>query len=135
MNFLFRNLTFNECEAGDYVFKYGEMGKLFYIILEGEVLVKTPGPHLLEGEEEVNPKAILLYFIKYFRDIEWPALHNGDLVRRLLCGELDKLYFELDKNNNFKRKEAMIKLNKLIEAGKTKLHLKIFKMVNPERKL
>ena len=47
------------------------MGRLFYIILEGEVIVKTPAPHLLEGEELVNPKSILLYLIQYYQDIDW----------------------------------------------------------------
>lgn len=55
VNYLYRNLQYSEHQKGDSVFKYGELGKLFYIILEGEVLVKTPGPHILEGEENVNP--------------------------------------------------------------------------------
>lgn len=134
MNYLYRNLTFSQCDKGDSVFKYGEMGKLFYIILEGEVIVKTPGPHLLEGDQEVNANSVLLYLIKYFRDIDWTKLVNGDLVHRLLLGELDKMYFEVDKNENFDKKEVMAKLLDMIEQGKTKLHEKVFKMINPDRK-
>lgn len=78
LHMLFRNIGFYECNQDDYVFKYGEMGRLFYIILEGEVIVKTPAPHLLEGEELVNPKSVLLYLIRYYQDIDWKSLLHGN---------------------------------------------------------
>ena len=78
LHLLLRNIGIYECNQDDFVFKYGEMGRLFYIILEGEVIVKTPAPHLLEGEELVNPKAVLLYLIRYFQDIDWKSLLHGN---------------------------------------------------------
>ena len=101
INFLYRKICFQQCNKAGYLFKYGQMGRLFYIILDGEVLVKTPGPHILEGEENVNPKSVLLYLIKFYKDIDWVSLTNGELIHRVLKGEIENLDFEIDKDDNF----------------------------------
>ena len=76
MKFLYQNLRFLEIEEDDTVFKYGDEGNLFYIIMEGEVIVKTPSPDELD-EEYVTPEGFLLYMVEYYRDIEWSVLNNG----------------------------------------------------------
>jgi len=32
------------------VFQYGDEGELFYIVMEGEVVIKTPAPDTLEDD-------------------------------------------------------------------------------------
>ena len=46
---LFRNLLYLELKEKETVFKYGEVGELFYVIIDGEVSVKTPYLDSLEG--------------------------------------------------------------------------------------
>ena len=93
---------------------YDELGRLFYIILEGECSVRTPAQYLLEGEEQVNPEYLLTYLLKYFRDINWQSMHNGDLVRRLLLNELDKLFIDIDEKEQFDRQQALTKIATLM---------------------
>ena len=132
VNYLYRNILYQEHDVGETVFNYGEMGKLFYIILEGEVIVKTPGPHILEGEENVNPQSVLLYLIKYFRDIDWIDIINGEIIRRLLAFELASYGFDIENNANFDKTAAVAVFRNLIEKDKTRIHKKIYKIVNPE---
>ena len=123
-----------QLNEGDTVCNYGEVGRLFYIILEGHCAVKTPAQYTLEGEEQVNPEYLLMYLIRYYRDIDWHSMHNGDLVRRLIQNELDKLFIEIDERQNFVKEMALTKLTNLIQTNKTVLHKKVFKMINFEQK-
>ena len=45
---LYRNVSYLEYQNGTTVFNYGEQGELFYIILEGEVIIKVPMPKIIE---------------------------------------------------------------------------------------
>jgi CRP-like cAMP-binding protein len=47
---LYTHLRIEECKAGRKVFNYGDYGQLFYIIIEGEVEVRTPAPVELEND-------------------------------------------------------------------------------------
>ena len=35
-------MKYFKCPEGSYVFKYGDIGDLYYIVLKGKVSVKTP---------------------------------------------------------------------------------------------
>ena len=50
VQYLFRHLFFLEIDRNENVFNYGDEGDLFYIIIEGEVSIKTPFPDVLEEE-------------------------------------------------------------------------------------
>ena len=50
VQYLFRHLFFLDIEKNENVFNYGDEGDLFYIIIEGEVSIKTPFPDVLEEE-------------------------------------------------------------------------------------
>ena len=45
---LYRNVSYLEVENCKTVFNYGDQGELFYIILEGEVIIKVPMPTIIE---------------------------------------------------------------------------------------
>ena len=56
---------------------FGTKADLYYIILEGEVVIKTKTEHVLEGER-LSPFALLIFFIEYYKDVFWKELKNGD---------------------------------------------------------
>ena len=58
------------------VFHYGDEGELFYIIIEGEVIIKTPSPDVLE-DEQCTPEGFLIFCIEYFNEIVWTKLDSG----------------------------------------------------------
>ena len=47
INYLYRNLRLVEYEGKETVFNYGDKGDFYYILLTGEVVVKTPSPFVL----------------------------------------------------------------------------------------
>ena len=50
IQFMYRNMHFLELQKGQEVFKYGDVGELFYIVMDGEISIKTPFPEELEAE-------------------------------------------------------------------------------------
>lgn len=59
------------------MFDYGDVGELFYIIIEGEVIIKVPSPHVLE-DDFFSPEGLLVFLVEYFRDIIWRQMKCGD---------------------------------------------------------
>ena len=53
---------------GDTIFKFDDKGDIFYIVLEGEVIVKTPAPFVIEPENK-TPEMIFLYLMRFYKDI------------------------------------------------------------------
>ena len=47
---LFRMMRFKACKAGEKVFDCGDEGNLFYVIMEGEVLIKVPALRELNSD-------------------------------------------------------------------------------------
>lgn len=47
---LYTHLRLQESRAGSTVFKFGDRGQLFYIIIDGEVEIRTPSPVELEND-------------------------------------------------------------------------------------
>ena len=60
---------------------------MFYIIMEGEVIVKTPAPELIE-DEHATPEGFLIYLIEYFEEIYWEKLPEGTYLREIFLKEL-----------------------------------------------
>ena len=79
ISYLYRNLHYEEYQKGETIFTYNDIGDLFYIVMQGEVIVKTPAPHVIE---EVNrtPENVLYYLIKFYKDIYWAKMTNGPII-------------------------------------------------------
>ena len=58
------------------LFEYGDRGDFFYIILSGEVELKTPAPVELTGKQ-ATPAGILSFFVNFFEDILWQNFDRG----------------------------------------------------------
>ena len=80
MNHLYRKVQYLELYKDETVCQYGDPGDLFYIILKGEVIVKTPSPDIIEGSQ-LSPIGFLIYVNQYFRDIQWNTLKHGSRIR------------------------------------------------------
>ena len=77
------------------------MGELFYVIMEGNVVVKTPSMVTLEGEQ-ATPQGLLIYILENFREIHWSDLKSGvSFVRSLILKELDYFRFKVSENGTF----------------------------------
>ena len=87
---LYKNLKMQECENGENVFRYGEKAGFFYIIIDGEVEVKTPSPVELD-EESATPEGILSFIVSFYHEIYWNKIPSGDKIQMLLLKELGKL--------------------------------------------
>ena len=85
--YLYRNMRYEEFGPSDIVFNYGDQGDLFYIIMEGEVIVKTPAPEVIE-DDQATPEAFIIYIIEYFQEIYWEKLPEGNYLRDLFLKEL-----------------------------------------------
>ena len=78
--YLYRNMRFKEIEGGYKVFDYGDKGDLFYIIMEGEVIIKTPAMDVLE-DEQATPEGLLIYIVEYFQELQWDKIPDGEHIR------------------------------------------------------
>ena len=87
---LYRNLKLEECVEGEPVFRYGDRGGLFYIIIDGEVEVRTPSPVELD-EESATPEGLLSFIVSFYHDIYWDKLNAGEKIQQLFLKELKRL--------------------------------------------
>ena len=85
-------MRFVELQAGETVFEYGDVGELFYVIIEGTVAIQTPSYITLE-DEQVTAQGFLIYILEHFRDIKWDSMRDGDSIRNLIIQELR--YFKM----------------------------------------
>jgi hypothetical protein len=76
MGQLFQNLRLRECQPKETVFLYGERGSSFYIIIQGQVEVKTPAI----VEFDVEQDEFFHFCLDYFSDIYWKKTTNGTKV-------------------------------------------------------
>ena len=74
---MYRKLRYRTYEANETVFEYGDVGELFYIIMEGEVIIKVPSPGMLEGERATAENFLLHYLICDFDSVNWHKLSHG----------------------------------------------------------
>ena len=89
-----------ELEAGETVFNYGDVGDLFYIVISGEISVKTPFPEVLE-DDTAQPYPVLIYFLNFFQDIDWSSLPDGNQIRLLIIEKIGKLGFNLQNDGSY----------------------------------
>jgi hypothetical protein len=76
MQNVFMHLRMAEHKAGETVFNFGDRGQLFYIIIEGEVEIRTPCLVELENEQ-VTPMGVLAFCINHLEDIFWDRIQSG----------------------------------------------------------
>lgn len=79
-----------ECKARETVFLFGDRGKMFYIIIKGEVEIRTPSPIELENES-ATAEGILVFIVTYFEDIYWQKIYQGEKIQQVFLKELMKL--------------------------------------------
>lgn len=117
-----------ECDQDETLFKYGDSGDLFYIIIEGEVSIKTPTPVVLEGDD-ITPVGLVCYFLTNYGDMHWVELTDGDKVRQLLLRELELLGVKVGSwhDAKFNAKDAIERTLKAIGNGKSHIQDIIFK--------
>ena len=94
MNELLRNLRIVEVQANEFVFRYGQLGCIFYIILAGKVSIFTPSPIELE-DESATPEGLISFIVHYFYDIHWDSFKNGDVAKKELLNEFGSLGINL----------------------------------------
>ena len=88
-------MRFAEYAPGEYVFHYGDEGNLFYIIMEGQVIIKTPAPETVE-KEQATPEGFLIYLLEYFDEIQWAKMAEGREIRSVFLKELLSLGVKID---------------------------------------
>lgn len=74
---MFALLRIQECKVRETVFLFGDRGKMFYIIIKGEVEIRTPSPIELENES-ATAEGILVFIVTYFEDIYWKKINKGE---------------------------------------------------------
>jgi hypothetical protein len=52
---------------------------MFYIIIKGEVEIRTPSPIELENES-ATAEGILVFIVTYFEDIYWHKIYQGEKI-------------------------------------------------------
>ena len=102
IQYLYRNLRFCELKPRQQVFQYGDEGELFYIVMEGEVVIKTPAPDTLE-DDQCTPEGLLIFLIEYFHEIQWKLLRDGERVRNLFVKELEAVYIYVSYEGHFSK--------------------------------
>jgi len=84
---LFTHLRLAEYKAGETVFRFGDRGQLFYIIIDGEVDIRTPAPIELQ-DDQLTPEGLLVFCLTYFNDVNWQSITNGEKVKQRIIKEL-----------------------------------------------
>lgn len=87
MQSLFTHLRLAEYKAGETVFRFGDRGQLFYIIIDGEVDIRTPAPIELQ-DDQLTPEGLLVFCLTYFNDVNWQSITNGEKVKQRIIKEL-----------------------------------------------
>ena len=108
---------------------YGEKGDLFYIILDGQVDVRTVSPFELT---ESDATGLINFIIKNYKDIYWEKIPHASEVLRLFKKEMEEcgLPLDLESYNPARVHKA---ITKSIEDGST-IHFMIHHRLNPYRK-
>ena len=71
IQFLIRKMRFKASEKNEMVFHFGDIGELFYIIMDGEVIIKVPSPAIIEGEKAAAKAFLLEYLVEQFEIVHW----------------------------------------------------------------
>ena len=128
---MYQHLRFKDSKAGDILFEYGDRGEDFYIILEGEVELKTPAPVELTGKK-ATPTGILSFFVNCFEDILWSSLDRGEQLKQMLVDEITALGVPI-KNEKFDKIRCLKSFDRAIEMETTNFHNFLAKKINPRQ--
>lgn len=83
LNLLFQSLKYEGTPKDSVVFKYGDSGSTFYILLAGEVEIRVPTTVELQGNS-ATPEGLLVFLITYHDIIYWDKIQDGYRIRREL---------------------------------------------------
>lgn len=86
---LFRNMRLEEWPKQHKVFSYGDRGELFYIIIQGQVSIRTPQPVELEAEN-TSAEGLISFLISYFEDMFWEQIENGERMKKAILDEFKR---------------------------------------------
>ena len=67
----------------------------------------------------------------YFYDIFWQQIPRGEIVLQILYEEVRRLGLEIDESGRFDTVQVLKALDCEISNGTTKVHNKIYKLLNP----
>lgn len=65
------------------MFRFGEIGESFYIIMSGSVQIIVPVPVVVE-DQDTKPMGLLKIALENFNDIAWVNIENGATCRNLI---------------------------------------------------
>ena len=130
---LCERLRLEEYSQSAIVFNYGDIGQLFYIVVEGEVDVKVPSPVILE-EDSATPEGLISFIMLYFNDLHWERLYMGKRIIQLIFSELRACDVEVGPSGTFDTKTALEAIDQRITKQNTNIHFQVYKLVNPESK-
>ena len=114
------------------MFHYGDRGSLFYIIIEGEVEIRTPSPVELDNDS-ATAEGILVFIVTYFDDIYWEKIYQGQKIQQVFLKELMKLNVNLT-DGRFTKHDALKTLDLAIARGDSKIHIRMENLLNPFHK-
>ena len=82
---LYQKLSLVEKPAGHTVFNYSEKGELFYIILDGQVHVRTVSPVELR---DCDATGLINFIIKNYTNIYWDKIPKAAEILDLFTREV-----------------------------------------------
>lgn len=85
-----RSLKVQEMQEDSFVFKFGEIGESFYIVMSGTVQIVMPVP-VKVVDNDTKPLELLKIVLENFDDIAWINIENGDTCRNLILKVLKEL--------------------------------------------
>lgn len=124
-------MTYEKSNAGEKLFQFGDRGENFYIILSGEVELKTPSPVELTGKK-ATPEGVLSFFVNFYEDILWEYLDRGLQLKQMFNDEVKALDVRIVKGK-FNKLNCLRAFDRAIESSSTCFHTVLEKRVNPKR--
>ena len=118
-----------EKSAGDIVCNYGEKGDLFYIILDGQVNVRTVSPVELF---DCDATSLINFLIINYKNIYWGKIPRSEEIRGLFKKEVERCGLTTDPEY-YDPIRVQKALTKHIADGST-IHFMLHHRLNPHRK-
>ena len=106
--------------AGEVLFSYGDRGENFYIILSGEVELKTPSPVELTGKK-ATPAGVLSFFVNFYENILWHNYDRGEYLKEMFIDEIRTLGVSVI-DGKFDKLDCLKVFDRAIEAETTNFH-------------
>ena len=87
------------------MFKYGDPGNHFYIVVQGKVNVRVPLPVQLE-DDEATPISLLYFIIENYDDIYWKSIERKASIQEMIQQELRENSIRVDQKGRFDTDKA-----------------------------